>query len=265
MNHREKSWKAALIDLDGTLYRGHQRVEGAPEFVERLRERGVQPIFFTNNATRTPVKVVQHLENMGIDAYPHEVCTAAQAAADYLRRTTPSGGYILSIGQEGLLEALRLEGLQALSIRHPKVVERLCQVTGAVIGLDPHITYSELAVFCQKVAELGAFTLTNPDVRLPVENGFIPGNGAVGALVETASLVHPYVAGKPNGDFVEYALKKYGITADEAIVIGDNLSTDVACGIASGVYTVQVLSGVDKDGTGDRAANEVAPSVADLF
>lgn len=242
-------WKAALIDLDGTLIRGNKAIPGAEAFVERLRERDIQPIFFTNNATRTPVAVVQHLERFGILAYPHEVCTSAQAAANHLKQelggaSTEKHRYVLAVGQEGLLEALRVEGFQPLSVRHPKVSERIDQIIAAVVGLDPQITYAELAVFCRVVARLGAFTLTNGDVRLPTEDGFAPGNGAIGAFVQTASRVVPYIAGKPNPDFVRYALERFQLNADDVVLIGDNLFTDIVSGRDSGIHTIHVASGV---------------------
>ncbi|QSO53234.1 HAD-IIA family hydrolase [Alicyclobacillus curvatus] len=243
MTHRDVDWKLALIDLDGTLYRGSQPIAGAAEFIARLRDRGIQPVFFTNNATRTPMAVVQHLERMGIEGLPHEVVTSAQASASRIGPPT-AGDYVLYIGQDGLHEALREEGHQPLSVRHPKVGERLHHVKAAVLGLDWQVNYAQLALFCRKTAELGSFILTNGDVQLPAEDGFLPGNGAIGAFVETASRVRPYVAGKPNPDFVGYALSRFGVAREDAFVVGDNPDTDIRCGRLYGLYSIMVETGV---------------------
>lgn len=269
MNHRTKRWKVGLIDLDGTLYRGATAITGAAGFVRRLRDNGVQPVFFTNNAMRSPVSVVQQLDKLRIDAHPHEVCTSAQAAADYLHRTVHSG-YVLTIGGDGLQEALREEGLQPLSIRHPKIQQRVGEVSGAVVGLDLHVTYAELDLFCTVAARIGSFTLTNGDVQLPTETGFKPGCGAIGMFVATATRLTPYVAGKPNPAFVRYALERFHANPHEAFIVGDNITTDIAAGVAAGVYTIQVLSGVmdpDASATASQTgiADEVVQSVADLF
>ncbi len=270
MTHKDVDWKLGLIDLDGTLYRGGRPIPGSAEFVVRLRERGIQPVFFTNNATRTPIAVVQHLERMGVEAFPHEVVTSAQASAS---RIGPSAadGYVLYIGEAGIHEALREEGHQPLSVRHPKVRERLNRVKAAVLGLDSQVNYAELALFCQKTAELGAFILTNADVQLPAEEGFLPGNGAIGAFVETASRVRPYVAGKPNPDFAGYALSRFGISREDAFVVGDNPETDIRCGRLFGLYSILVETGVAEaarraaNGELDDEPDEVVGSVGDLF
>jgi ribonucleotide monophosphatase NagD (HAD superfamily) len=44
-------------------------------------------------------------------------------------------------------------------------------------------------------------------------------------------------------EMVEMALERTGVTHDEAIIIGDRLYTDVACGINAGIDSALVLSG----------------------
>jgi HAD superfamily hydrolase (TIGR01450 family) len=158
--HAERDWKLALIDIDGTLCRGKQVIEGAPQFVERLRNRGIQPVFFTNNATRTPQQVSTFLSSMGFQVSPREVCTSAQAAAYTLRRRVGEGATVLYIGTDGLREALTTEGLMPVYVddEHSGPLE---DVSAAVVGLDPNVTYQHLARFCQQVMRIGWWVLTN--------------------------------------------------------------------------------------------------------
>jgi HAD superfamily hydrolase (TIGR01457 family) len=269
MRHDQREWKLALLDLDGTLYRGDAVIPGAPEFVNRLRERQIQPVFFTNNATRTPEEVCAKLGRFGIAAEPREVCTSSQAAAHWLRRRIGTGRRVGYIGRAGLAEALRAEGLEAVHVDEdgfePTTLE------GAALGLDPSVCYEGLARFCALVDKLHWFVLTNPDVRLPVEGAFKPGNGALGSFVQTATGVRPYVAGKPNPDFVTFALERFGVGPEEALIVGDNLLTDIACGKSCGVYTVHVQTGVQYESQvrqsqlADVEPDEVHESVDDLF
>ena len=53
----------------------------------------------------------------------------------------------------------------------------------------------------------------------------------------------PYVVGKPKPLIVELALARAGARREEALIVGDRLNTDIACGIAAGVETALVLSG----------------------
>jgi 4-nitrophenyl phosphatase len=272
--HAERDWKLALIDIDGTLCRGRQVIDGAPQFVERLRNRGIQPVFFTNNATRTPHQVSTLLCNMGFQVSPREICTSAQAAAHTLRRKVGEGAPVLYIGTDGLREALHAEGLVPVYVDDDGRTGPLDDVSAAVVGLDPNITYQHLARFCQQVMRLGWWVLTNQDVRLPVEDTFMPGNGAIGSFISTATGILPIVTGKPEPLFVDYALARYGARRDEAIIIGDNLLTDIKAGVDCGVYSIYVETGVrytkPKSDNGECATSAITPdethaSVADLF
>ena len=50
-----------LIDLDGTMYRGTQIIEGAKIWIDWLLEHDVPFLFLTNNSGRTPVQAAQHM------------------------------------------------------------------------------------------------------------------------------------------------------------------------------------------------------------
>jgi 4-nitrophenyl phosphatase len=261
-----RNWKLALIDLDGTLYRGSQAIEGAGAFVRRLRQRGIQPVFFTNNSTRTPAQVKSKLASMDISAYEDEVCTSAQASATYLQQRVGTGEMVLYIGEQGLKDALQACGFHPLLVRTCSFAES-GQASAAVLGLDPQVTYRDLTTFCERVADLQSFILTNGDVRLPAEGKFLPGNGALGSFVSTATGIQPYVAGKPNADFVKYALDRFHVSPNQALLIGDNIDTDIAAGHHAGVYSILVETGVQNAPSLQRPfrADEVVPSVADLF
>ena len=56
--------KTYFIDLDGTMYRGSQIIEGAKEFIDTLTKRGERFVFLTNNAKRTKRQNVEHMEQM---------------------------------------------------------------------------------------------------------------------------------------------------------------------------------------------------------
>lgn len=289
--YRNRDVRLALLDMDGTLCTGSRPIPGAPAFLQRLRARGIQPVFFTNNATRTPEEVCNLLQSCGMAAEPWEVCTAAQAAADLLAQRYGAGSGVALVGMNGLRVALMEAGLRPIGRRDdegdtaPHVARASANVAAAVLGLDKGVTYAELTWFCRHVARLGAYVLTNADKRLPAEDGFLPGNGALGSFVTTATGVEPTVAGKPSVSFVAYALHRYGVQAAEAILVGDNPLTDIAGGLAAGVYTIRVRTGVaatesiaegsalalrraDADHTEVDAppeAREVVDSVADLF
>ncbi len=56
-----KKYKGYLIDLDGTMYRGTERIAEAVEFVKKLHEKQIPYLFVTNNSTKTPQEVAAEI------------------------------------------------------------------------------------------------------------------------------------------------------------------------------------------------------------
>jgi NagD protein len=90
------------------------------------------------------------------------------------------------------------------------------------------------------------FIATNPDEILPGKFGVEPGCGAVAAMIEKASGKKPYFIGKPNPLMMRYALTSLGARAQDAVIVGDRMDTDVIAGLENGMMTYLVLSGVTK-------------------
>src|SRR3989475_832880 len=77
-------YDAFLFDLDGVLYRGAEPIEGAARTIATLRSLGKGLAFMTNNSSRTPEAIAEHLTGLGIEARPDEVETSALATAELL-------------------------------------------------------------------------------------------------------------------------------------------------------------------------------------
>ena len=55
------AYKGYLIDLDGTIYKGKDRIPAGEAFVHELQKREIPYLFVTNNTTRTPESVQEML------------------------------------------------------------------------------------------------------------------------------------------------------------------------------------------------------------
>ena len=51
------TYKGYLIDLDGTIYKGKERIPAGEAFVHELQRRNIPYLFVTNNTSRTPETV----------------------------------------------------------------------------------------------------------------------------------------------------------------------------------------------------------------
>ena len=88
-----------LLDLDGTVFRGHEPTPGAVETLAVVRSR---ILFVTNNASRGPAEVAKHLCAMGFTAKPDDIVTSAQSAARLLAVQLQPAAAVLIVGTDAL-------------------------------------------------------------------------------------------------------------------------------------------------------------------
>jgi 4-nitrophenyl phosphatase len=250
-----KTPKALLFDLDGTLYRGEEMIPGADRLIAGLQADGIPCWFVTNNSTKTPEEVALHLRKLGIPADEKAIVTSALGAAYYVKKHHP-GAETFVIGEEGLRHALRNAGLRLIEEgqagKHPALV---------VQGVDRRLTYDRLAEGVRHIMNGAVYVMTNPDRVLPVEGGFLPGAGSIGAALQAATGIEPIIIGKPSQLLMDYALEQAGTSAEHTWVIGDNPYTDIAAARNAGCPSILVLTGLcDADNWREHCrAAEVTP------
>ena len=83
-----QEYDCLLLDLDGTVFRGHEPTEGA---VAALADADIRKLYVTNNASRSADEVAAHLCELGFSAGADDVVTSAQSAAHLLARQLPAG------------------------------------------------------------------------------------------------------------------------------------------------------------------------------
>lgn len=225
--------KLIIFDLDGTVYLGEKEVPGAAEYIKQCHANGIRTMFVTNRSNRVPELVVEQLRGYGIPCELSDVMTTALAAASYI--STPSKVYV--VGEDGLRIALKEAGHTIVEDEQPDYV---------VVSIDREFTYSKLAKAATYILKGAKFIATNPDHRLHLNGRIAPGSGSIVAAVQTATDVAPVMLGKPERALMDAALEQAGVTADEAVAIGDNLETDIPAAAAAGVRTVLILTGYSK-------------------
>lgn len=226
---------AVLLDLDGTVYHGARVIPGAAEAVAEVRQMDVPVRFVTNNASKAPRSVAEHLRSLGIDAEPAEVSTSSQAAATVLAERLRAGSAVLVVGTGALAAEVESVGLSP-------VREVTDEVVAVVQGHSPDTTWAELAEACLAIRDGALWVACNVDATLPTERGQLPGNGAMVAALRTATDVEPTVAGKPEAPLFHAAAASARATS--ALVVGDRLDTDIAGAAAAGLDALVVLTGV---------------------
>jgi HAD superfamily hydrolase (TIGR01450 family) len=227
---------ALLSDLDGVVYAGPHAIPGAVEALRKLENEGIGLGYVTNNASRSPSQVAEHLRELGAPAEDHQVVSSSQAAAELLAGLLPAGAHVLVTGSRALAHELDLVGLIP-------VLSAADQPVAVVQGFNPEIGWKDLAEASYVVAGGALWVATNTDMSIPQARGIAPGNGTLVAAVAAATGQTPLVAGKPEAPLFHSAAKR--LRADRPLVVGDRLDTDILGGNRAGFATVAVLTGVD--------------------
>jgi NagD protein len=252
-----KPVRAWLTDMDGVLVREEHAIDGAAEFVDRLRAAGIPFLVLTNNSIYTPRDLRARLSASGIDLPEDAIWTSALATARFLDSQRP-GGTAFVIGEAGVTTALHDIGY-VLTDRSPDYV---------VLGETRTYSFSSITRAIRLIEAGARFIATNPDVTGPSQEGSVPATGAVAALVTRATGVEPYFVGKPNPLMMRSALNAIDAHSETTVMVGDRMDTDVVAGLEAGMRTVLVLTGSTGPGAVERfpyRPSVVVDSVADLL
>lgn len=226
--------KLFLLDMDGTIYNENRVFDGTLPFLQRVKQKGGQYIYITNNSSKSVNDYVEKLKNMNIPATAEQFFTSSQATAIYLNNEYP-GKKIYCVGTRSLVSELESMGV---SVTHEKNDAEVL-----LVGFDTELVYEKLRVASELLINGVPFVATNPDRACPVSFGFVPDCAAICEALYFATQRRPKYIGKPHPEMINYAITKAGVTKDETLLIGDRLYTDIASANNAGVDSVCVLSG----------------------
>jgi HAD superfamily hydrolase (TIGR01457 family) len=228
-----KNIRCFALDMDGTVYLDEQWIDGALDFLERVRQRGKKYVFLTNNSSKGSKAYFDKLEKMGLDIEPEQLATSGDATIDYILRVMP-GRKVFLMGNETLEEDFLRHGI-VLDDENPDMV---------VTAFDTNFDYHKMTKLCDFVRKGLSFIATHPDFNCPTKSGFIPDIGAIHAYVEASTGRRPEkIIGKPNSEIVEYTMRLAGADREHTAMVGDRLYTDIPTGVNNGLLSICVLSG----------------------
>ncbi len=222
-----------LLDLDGTVFRGHELTDGANGSLEKVAGR---TLFVTNNASRSAGEVATHLHDLGLHATDDDFVTSAQSAAHLLAGQLSPESRVLVVGTESLAAEIAAVGLRPVRSFDDKP-------DAVVQGHSPDTGWAILAEAALAIRAGAVWVAANVDATLPTERGLLPGNGSMVAALRAATDSEPQVAGKPAPTLLLDALARGDFRTP--LVVGDRLNTDIAGANAAELPSLMVLTGVN--------------------
>lgn len=220
-----------VVDLDGCVWQGDVLEPGAGPALTALHRAGRGVAFLTNNSRATGGDIRAKLHRLGLDWVEHALTPLEILGQVIAERFGPSR--VLVIGSAELAAVVAAAGHEVLGVADFR------RATVVAVGNDFDLSYERLAAASRAAAAGAPLVTPNVDPRLPIEHGdFLPGCGAIVAAVAAAAGVTPIVVGKPEPPLFRIALRRLGVAAERAAMVGDSLESDVAGGRGAGLRTV---------------------------
>ncbi len=241
--HAQSHIRALLIDINGTVFDHGIAIEGAPEAVNSLRDRGYALRFLTNTESKTVEATLESLCACGLDIKRDELFTPVVAARTLLE--TCAAPRVLSLMSEELRRSLHSEQSKHSDGPEDKSPGEDNSPTHVVVGDCQKVLDYELLNRAFRAVRAGAELIAlqrGALYRTPEGEEFID-TGAIVAALEYGTGRSARLLGKPSHEYFGLAATSTGFTAHQTAVVGDDATTDNAGGNGIGATTIQVRTG----------------------
>jgi len=264
MNLNGKTIKGVLLDISGVLVEDSKAIKGSVEAVKALKDANIPVRFVTNETQRTRKSLVAMLHSNGFDMSLEQVFPPCIAMASIIKSEKLNPYYLVHPNcMEDLLGGSNAEDLQE-EVDYDSVI-----LGDAVDGFNYKNLNQAFQIIMKKSCPfyslgLGKYYREDGDLTLDV--------GPFAKAIEFATSVPPVVVGKPSPHFFKTALDDIGIKAEEALMVGDDIVSDVggaqAC-LMSGVLVrtgkYRITDENHPNVTPDRIVDNLGEIVKDLL
>ncbi len=222
--------KAFLIDMDGTLYFKGEPCPGAIETVNYLRQEKYQLRFLTNTTAKTPKMLHAQMQTLGFDIREDEIFNATYACLQYLH-TQPGASchFMVDDAVKAFFKKIPIDD------EAPDFV-----VVGDYgEGFDFHALNHAFRLLMSG-AELIAL---QKNLYWFSSEGMSLDCGAFVTLLEAAAGKTAKVMGKPSETFFKIALESLQLSPNEAVVVGDDITSDILGAERTKMQSILVKTG----------------------
>ncbi|KUN06979.1 HAD-IIA family hydrolase [Streptomyces canus] len=228
------SVRAVLIDIDGVLTVSWEPLPGAVAALREVREAGFGVALVTNTTSRTRASIASVLDGAGFDVSAPDILTAPAVTAAYLAERCP-GARCTLLNSGDITEDLAGVTLVGGESEDVEVV-----VLG---GAGPEFGYAALNQAFAHLQRGARLVAMHRNLYWRTDDGLQLDSGAFLAGLERAARTEAEVTGKPSPAFFEAALARLGVGADEALMVGDDIESDVLAAQRAGLTGVLVKTG----------------------
>lgn len=244
-----------LLDIDGVFHVSMRPIPGAAETLSWLKEHKYRTCFVTNTTTLPQAVLAERLQQIGLPISADALLTAPVATAHYIRRYFPGRRcWVLTKGAT----AIDFAGLELVE-DHADIV--------VIGGAEELLTYETLNHAFRMLMDGATLVAMHTNRYWRTSSGLQLDSGPFVRALEMATGKEAIVVGKPNAAFFAQALHMINVSADEALVVGDDIENDIAGAQRAGIRAILVCSGkhrADHPLLQSIHPDAILPSIADL-
>ncbi|MFI7407753.1 HAD-IIA family hydrolase [Streptomyces sp. NPDC049627] len=255
------SVRAVLIDIDGVLTVSWQPLPGAVEALREIRAAGLGVALVTNTTSRTRASIAGVLAEAGFPVSAEDILTAPAVTAAYLAEHCPGARCAL------LNSGDIAEDLAGVTVVPEDEAGDAAADVVVLGGAGPEFGYAALNRAFGHVQRGARLVAMHRNLYWRTDEGLQLDTGAFLVGLEKAARVEAEITGKPSAAFFEAALAHVGADAGEAVMVGDDIESDVLAAQRAGVTGVLVKTGKYLPETHEAASgtpDHVIDSFADL-
>lgn len=252
---------AVLIDIDGVLTVSWKPLPGAVEAMEQLRAAEIPLALVTNNTSRTRAAIAAQLAGSGFPVGADDILTAPAVTAAYLRRHHPEARCLLI--NTGDVR----DDLSGVTIVEEEDSEGAVPDVVVLGGAGPAFTYAALNRAFRHVQQGARLVAMHRNLYWRTADGLALDTGAFLDGLERAARTEAEITGKPAEAFFAAALAHLGAAPSGALMVGDDIESDVLAAQRSGITGVLVRTGKylpETHAAADGTPDHVLDSFADV-
>jgi HAD superfamily hydrolase (TIGR01458 family) len=246
--------RGLVLDMEGVLHVGWVALPGAAGAVAALREQGRELAILTNTTGKTRAQIARRLGEMGIEFAAERIVTAASAAAEHLRREHAGAAVYALVERGGTGD---LDGIDLVD--DPARADVIL-----VGGPDEGWSYPRLNAVFRALHEGRPLVAMQRNRWWPTAQGPALDAGLFVNGLEYAAQTTATVLGKPSPAIYRSACELLGVPPAEAMMVGDDLESDLPTAREIGMRTCLVRTGKGASFPRPVEVDLDLPALADL-
>lgn len=234
----DRKIRGFLIDLDGVLYTGDAAIPGAQETIRYLAEEKIPFRCVSNSTRKSRASIAKKLAGFGFAIPETSIFSPPLAAVRFMQEHNRHRAFLLVTGDadRDFAGACTDDGST--------------EVDYVIVGdAGERITYASMNHAFRCLMEGAALIALEKDRYWMDTDGLALSAGPFVSALETATGKTAIVVGKPSKAFFDLALKDMGLPAQDVVMIGDDITTDIGGSQAAGMRGALMRTGKFREET----------------